>query len=451
MYLLYSLLLFVAFAALSPYFIYQAIRSGKYASSFRQRLGFLPEELNADSRPTLWLHAVSVGEFLAARTLIEQLRGVFAGWRIVVSTTTLTGQLLAQKDAGRLFDCAFYFPFDWTFSVRRALDRVRPRAVVIVETELWPNFVRQCDKRGVVLVLANGRISQRSFSGYRRAKRFIGRVVAGFSLLVMQSEDDARRIRLLGAPDPRVRVCGNLKYDRELAEEPRSLEDLIAPSLAALVVAGSTAPGEEEIVLSALRQVRRHPGLERTRLVIAPRHPERFSEAAALIARSGFTFARRSELGSRAAVLGASALTRNDVRQPSSLLPDIVLLDSIGELGAVYRFATVAFVGGSLVPKGGHNIVEPAGFAKPIIIGPHTDNFRQIVSDFRAENALVQLSEHSDPSTASVELANQITYLLTHADQAAAIGNRAKQILLKSRGATKCTIAAIRTIVSSGE
>src|SRR5262249_14126964 len=163
-YLLYSFLLLIAFAALSPYFIYQAIRSGKYASSFSQRLGFLPEALRANSEPTLWVHAVSVGEFLAARTLIEQLRGEFAVCRIVVSTTTLTGQLLAQNDTGRLFDCAFYFPFDWTFSVSRALDRVRPRAVVIIETELWPNFVRQCERRGVILVLANGRVSQRSYS-----------------------------------------------------------------------------------------------------------------------------------------------------------------------------------------------------------------------------------------------------------------------------------------------
>src|SRR5262249_43261958 len=150
--------------------------------------------------------------------------------------------------------------------------------------------------------------------------------------------------------------------------------------------------------LTALGRVRAHPGLQQSRLVIAPRHPERFSEAAALIARSGFTFARRSELGSCAAVLGAGGVSSGEVRQASPSRPDVILLDSIGELGAVYEFATVAFVGGSLVPKGGHNIVEPAGFAKPIIVGPHTDNFKQIVSDFRAENALVQLSEQQDRS-----------------------------------------------------
>src|SRR5262249_3127369 len=154
-----------------------------------------------------------------------------------------------QKDAGRLFDCAIYFPFDWAFSVRRALDRVRPRAAVIIETELWPNFVRECERRRVVLVLANGRLSGRSYNGYRKARRFIARVVGGFSLLLMQSEEDARRIRLLGASDERVRVCGNLKYDREFSEEPTDLEDLLATSPSSLIVAGSTAAGEEEILL----------------------------------------------------------------------------------------------------------------------------------------------------------------------------------------------------------
>jgi len=266
----------------------------------------------------------------------------------------------------------------------------------------------------------------------------------------MQSEDDASRIRQLGAADERVRVCGNLKYDRELPEAPPDLESLVATSTAGLIVAGSTAPGEEEIVLDALRQVRNHPGLEQARLVIAPRHPERFGETAALIARSGFTFVRRSELGSSAAVLASGGTMRNDVSRSSSQ-SDVILLDSIGELGGIYRFATVAFVGGSLVPKGGHNIVEPAGFAKPIIVGPHTENFRQIVSDFRAANAVVQLGEQPDRSGMTAELAKQIVHLLTHADDAAAIGNRAKEFLLRSRGATKCTVAAIRTIVSAGE
>jgi 3-deoxy-D-manno-octulosonic-acid transferase len=456
MYLLYSFTLTVLFALLAPYFIYQAIRHGKYAGSFRERLGRLPRELRSDGRPTVWVHAVSVGELLAARPLIESLSEEFAGWRVIVSTTTLTGQRLAREHQPGRYDAVCYFPFDWRFSVRRALDHIRPSLVVIMETEVWPNFLGECRRREIPTLIANGRISPRSFARYRRVGGFIRRALRDISLLVMQSQADAERARALGAND--VRVCGNLKYDVAATDEAAHATDraaLIAEEIDRqfalsssphLIVAGSTAPGEEEMLIAALRSVRQERGLERTRLLVAPRHPERFNEVAALMAQSGFRYSRRST-----ARAGANSNDRRAQPSPAAALiaeaasADIILLDSIGELAAVYRFAGVVFVGGSLVPRGGHNIIEPAQFAKPIVVGPHTENFRQIVSDFAAARAVVQVAATGDDTSSA--LTSALIRLLTDAEAARAMGERARQILLSSRGATRCTVALIRELI----
>lgn len=477
MYLLYSLVLSLLFLALLPYFVYQAARHGKYASNFKERMGWLPESLRGDGRKTVWVHAVSVGEFLAARPLIERLKSSLPTARIVVSTTTLTGQRLARSQS-HLFDAAFYFPFDWKFSVRRSLARVNPSVVIILETELWPNFLRECKKRGVVTVLANGRISPRSFRRYRLLGHPFRRAIEDFSLMVMQSEDDAERARHLGANAACVRVSGNLKYDFDAQElslpqisklgsetsnsksqisdvqNPERLDALDhrlgLPSSPHLIVAGSTAPGEEEMLLAALREVRRHSGLEDARLLLAPRHPERFDEVARLIARSEFAFVRRSESrafsGSSVRQSGAigrehrieTALDPGETAGGGS--PDVILLDTIGELALIYRYAAVVFVGGSLVPRGGHNILEPAAFAKPVVVGPHTENFRQIVSDFVNANAVVQIGGKD-------VLARELIRLLSDRQQAGAIGGRARDFLLKNRGATDYTITAIKEVV----
>lgn len=469
MYLLYSLVLSLLFVALLPYFIYKAARRGKYSGSFKERLGLLPASLRADSRETIWVHAVSVGEFLAARPLITQLRSHFSAARIVVSTTTLTGQQLARSQP-HLFDAPLYFPFDWKFSVRNALDTVKPSVVVIIDTEIWPNFLRECRRRGIVTVLANGRISAGSFRRYRLLGRPFRRVLENFSLMVMQSEADAERARQLGAPANRVRVCGNLKYDQpggdrepgvrdgthdspnpqsEFPIPPGEFDQLFGLSVTPhLIVAGSTVPGEEEMLLASLREIRKHKGLEDARLLLAPRHPQRFDEVARLIARSGFSFVRRSESrGSprSSAPSSESAAGSADAAARTRGAFDILLLDTLGELASVYRFAAVVFVGGSLVPRGGHNIIEPAAYAKPIIVGPHTENFRQIVSDFARADALMQIgATGNDPVD---ELAREVSRLLTESECAQAMGERARDILRKNRGATDCTVALIREAV----
>lgn len=426
MYFLYSLALSLFSLALLPYFIYQALRHGKYAGSLSERMGRLPENLRHADRPVVWVHTVSVGEFNAARPLIAALKERLPAHALLVSTTTLTGQRLARAERAIPIDGVFYFPFDWVRTVRRALDHINPEVVIILETELWPNFLRECRRRGALTAIANGRISPRSYRRYLWARRFIARVLGEVSLLIMQSDADAERACALGAPAHLVRVCGNLKYDLPAPSDSpdlyRELDDQFALSSSrAVIVAGSTAPGEEKILLDRFARIRSRTGLEDARLIIAPRHPERFDEVAGLIARSGFRLARRSQGGS-----------------PSS---EVILLDSIGELSFIYRFAAVVFVGGSLVPRGGHNIIEPAAFAKPIVVGPHTENFRQIVSDFAAGGALVQINESGDAGAKSFD--REVIRLLTDREEAQAMGSRARDILLRNRGATRCTVAAI--------
>lgn len=456
MYFLYSLTLSALFLVLLPYFIYQAIRHGKYLSSFRERMGWLKGSLRSDGRQTIWIHTVSVGEFLAARPLLELLRREFPDRRLVVSTTTITGQRLARSHSPTLFDAVFYFPFDWPFSVRRALKHIEPQVVIILETELWPNFLRQCRKLNVKTVIANGRISPRSFSRYMKVRRFVARVLDDVSLLVMQSEADAQRARLLGARPQRVRVCGSLKYDAPEIEEKRCIEELdnqfALSACEHLIVAGSTAPGEEEILLAALKEARKREGLQDARLVIAPRHPERFNEVASLIAKSGFTFARRSDAAANPVAQARSAAIESSFNsQPDQTdrLPtaDVLLLDTIGELAMIYRFATVVFVGGSLVARGGHNIIEPARFAKPIIVGPHTENFRQIIADFCQARALAQLKESGDGEPS--DFTRELIRLLSDREAARAMGERARDLLLKNRGAAHCTMTAIKKVLSS--
>ncbi|MBI3653387.1 MAG: 3-deoxy-D-manno-octulosonic acid transferase [Acidobacteria bacterium] len=496
MYFLYSFALAILFALLLPYFLFQGCKHGKYFGSFKERLGHLPDAILDSSKPTLWVHTVSVGEFNAARPLLAQLKNQFAQYRLVVSTTTMTGQSLARAACPQPLDAVFYFPFDWNFSVRRALDKIQPAAVIILETELWPNFLRECRKRRIKTLVVNGRISPRSFARYSQVRNFIRRVLNDVTLLVMQSPDDAERAQALGAPASRLQVCGNLKYDvsipslasgvrrpasaaasAELTGQPAK-RDANGAELDArfnlsaskhLLVAGSTASGEEEILLQALREIHKQDGLEDTRLLIAPRRPERFNEVAKLIADNRFTLARRSEhrrdkVNHHAGPLESrdektSPESRDEKTSPESRdklvtnvaaqTAEVILLDSIGELAAVYEFAAVVFVGGSLVAVGGHNIIEPAAFAKPIVVGAHTENFRQIIGDFAHAEAVVQINTTAENLTG--ELTRALIRLLSDTEAAQAMGERAAKLLLENRGATDCALAAIRDVLNEAD
>lgn len=434
MYFLYSLGFFLWILLNLPVFIFQALVHKKYIRSLRQRLGHLPPELAHDGRATIWLHACSLGETLSAQPLAFLLRQRFPAARIVLSTITLTGQTVARQRFAE-YDGVFYFPFDWSPVVRRVLNHVRPALMVILETEIWPNFLRECRARRIPVVTVNGRISARAFRRYRLVARFLRRVFEAYALFIMKAEEDAERIKAMGAPPQKVVVSGNIKFDRDVVEkEVREIQGLAldqALGLTAagtfLIVGGSTHAGEEQILLEVLGRVRQEPGLEKTRLLLVPRHPERFARVAELAERAGFRVQRRSD--AQAPAEGA----------------DVLVLDTIGELAAAYRFATVAFVGGSLIPHGGQSILEPALFAKPIVTGPSQESFPGIIDGFLARGAVRQITATKPPAQVQ-QLTEEFVRLLTDGPARAALGTAAFSVLQENKGATKFTADRIAPI-----
>jgi 3-deoxy-D-manno-octulosonic-acid transferase len=427
---IYSLILAIAFIALLPYFIYQAVFNRKYLSNFRERLGLLSRALNDEAgqglRPAIWVHAVSVGETLAAKPLIAALRERFPRHRLIVSTTTATGQSVARSRVTEA-DGFCYFPFDWKFSVRRALSVIKPQVVILMESEMWLNFLSECEARRIPVIVANGRISDRSFARSQRFGFFVKRLYALVTRFAMQSRADAERAIALGAPAERVAVSGNLKFEigdasesPKFAETAKSLDKSFVLNSSPLIVAGSTTEGEEEIVLAAFEQLRDGDTFRGVRLLIAPRHPERFDAVERLLRSSRLSYARRSSPG-------------GDCKAA-----DVILLDTVGELAALYRFASVVFVGGSLVPKGGHNILEPALYAKPIIVGPHMENFREIAREFLNRDALVQLRD-ADHQRLALELRD----LLSDKERAEKLGSNARRAIDENRGATARTVEIV--------
>jgi len=444
MYALYSLLTAVGMFLLSPYFLIRSLTDGKYFSNLRERLGWtFPKALRAGTEQregTIWIHAVSVGEVLAAYPLAKQLKQRHCERRLVISTTTATGQKLA-RDRMQFADAIFYFPLDWRGPVRRALNTVRPAAVIIVETEIWPNFLRECRRMGVPVIFVNGRLSERSFRGFHRAITFSGGVLRGFlkrilndaTLFLMQGEEDASRLLKLGADAQRITVAGNLKYDLDDPEESM-LSKWLAEELARdhrqpVLVAGSIVANEETHILQAFAQVERQ--FPRALLILAPRKPDRFDEAARIIAESNREVVRRSKITFNGT--GSTTLSA-----PGSVL----LLDTVGELASIYRLADAVFVGGSLVPSGGHNILEPAAFSKAPIYGPSMNNFREMAEKFLNANAAVQVNTPEELGAAWISL-------LKDDLRAMRMGAAARELVDRNRGATARVLARIERIVDA--
>jgi 3-deoxy-D-manno-octulosonic-acid transferase len=424
MYLAYSLLTLVVFVVVSPYFVYQAIRYQKYIGSLRQRLGFLPISFNLDGEESIWIHAVSVGEALTARALAADLKARYPRLRLFLSTTTIAGQQVARRSLSDL-DAVFYFPFDWTFIVRRTLNLVKPRLFIMMETEIWPNLLRACRARGVKTVVINGRISSRSYPRYRMIRPFFRRVLDDVDRFCMQSDESARRLIDLGADPARVTVTGSLKFDAlELPAatvhgKPRErvLRFFRLSVNRTVLIAGSTMKGEEAAVLRAFARIKEtQPG---ALAILAPRQPERFGEVERLARDAGFVAIRRSELPIDA--------------EPRA---DVVVLDTIGELAQIYQLATAVFVGGSLADHGGHNILEPAMFGKPIVFGPHMQNFKEIADAFRRQDAAVQVASDRD-------LADTLLALVTDPVRRASLGAAARALVEANRGAKTKTLAVI--------
>ncbi len=444
MYLVYSLLMGFAALLLMPYWLVQGLRHGKYFSNLGQRLGLsfptlgkLPENRSG----AIWIHAVSVGEALSGITLAKQLKDKYPGRPLVVSTTTLTGQALARERLP-FADAIFYFPLDWAFCIRRVLRAVKPSIVIVLETEIWPNFLHEARLRSVPVVFVSGRISDRSFARYERylgvfgffLRPFLRRALGDASAFLMQSDEDAARIRALGAPPERVQVSGNLKYDLELpAQTPISRwlsEEAKRRGRSPIIVAGSVVATEEPLALIAFGTLQgEYP---KALLVLAPRKPECFASAAEFVDESHRKFIRRSQLP----VPGPS---QNGAPHGEFHIPDdvtVLLLDSIGELASLYRVADGAFVGGSLVPSGGHNILEPAAFGKIPVFGPSMENFAEIARRFTAAGAAVQVESPEDAGVAWIEF-------IRDPERAARMGETARNLVEGSRGATGRAIAEI--------
>ncbi len=444
MYLIYSLLLALAALLAFPWFLFQGLRHGKYLASFRARLGRVPASARASCPPVaaasralqgdaIWLHAVSVGELLACQGLAAALKQRFPSRPLVISTITETGFRMARQrqESGALpAEAVFFCPFDFPFAVRRVLAQVRPALLVVAETEFWPNLFREAERAGVRVAVVNARVSDRAFPRYRLFRFFFRDVLNRASLLLAQSEEDARRLRELGGDPGRVCATGNLKYDQPRPPSlpvwlDRQVMQWTAPGA---LLAASTAAGEEGVVLEVFERLRRQwPAL---RLILAPRRPERFEEVGRMALGRGLRLARRSQL------------------QPEGhgIHPDAaaLLLDTVGELGAFYRYATVAFVGGSLVPHGGQNILEAALFARPIVVGPYTHNFREITASFLKAGALRQVAS-------GAELASALEELLRSPKQAEAMGVAARQLLEANRGSTGRTLEAVAELLEEGQ
>lgn len=458
MYFLYNLVTAAGVILLAPYVLLSGARRQKYLPSLPQRLGYkFPPQLAAKgdlASPAIWLHAVSVGEVLAALPFARCLKERFPRWRLVVSTTTATGQKLARERMA-FADSVFYFPFDWNGPVRRAFLAVQPGVIVVLETEIWPNLLRHARKTGVPVVFVNGRLSDKSFRGFSRAAKasggllgnFLRRILNDATLYIVQSHHDASRLMALGAAAERVLVSGNMKYD--MAPPAANLfvtwlqDELKRAQHGPVIVAGSVIAGEEPLVLEAFAAIcRKWP---QALLILAPRKPERFAAACDLVAQSGWRAIRRSELSIDGISPGTLAISALSTGSTGSARPggSVLVLDTIGELAAVYSLADAVFVGGSLNPgSGGHNPLEPAAFAKPPVFGRSMDNFRDIAAALLESGAAIQVDSAAELGAAWAEL-------LENVPRRVQMGFAAREIVERNRGATAATLDRLAAVIDA--
>jgi len=442
MHLVYTALLLAYLLAVLPATAYGVWFRGKEPGSLRERFGRLPAAVNPDLRPSIWVHAVSVGEALAARPLLRGLRAAYPGHRLVVSTTTATGQRVV-RGFGRDVDAVCYAPFDFPPCVSGALDRIAPALLLVVDTEIWPNLLRACRRRGVGTLVVNGRLSDRSFRRYRLAGGWMGRVLGDVGRICAQTEEWGRRFVALGADPARVTVTGSLKFDA-VGHSPTGSGSGVAgvppagsqpdaggrDSLRAafafarsrpVLIAASTLRGEEAPVLRAFDRVRR--AAPDALLVVAPRHPERFDEVRGIAERAGRRVVMRSDLGPGA--------------EPGA---EVVILNTLGELGRLFDIASVVFVGGSLVPAGGHNLIEPAAFGRAIVVGPHMENFAGVTREFVSRGAAIQVRD-------ARELEDTLPDLMQDGPRRLRLGTAARAVVDANRGATRRTLAAAAALL----
>jgi len=424
-----NLIYLVLLAFASPFLICRAVRSGKYREGWSEKLlGKAP--LRIGDHPCVWFHAVSVGEVLLLRPLLSALARRRPGWQVVVSTTPVTGLALARRTYPDLV--TFYAPLDFSWAARRATARVRPTVLVLVELEIWPNLVWAAKRVGAGVAIINGRLSARSHRGYQKLRGPFGPTLRRLDAVAVQTEEYAARFVDLGVPRQRVRVTGSVKFDGLESDRnnPKTLalrRALCLDPADLVFVAGSTMDGEEEAALEAYRSARvQHP---RLRLVLVPRHAERFDQVAAWLEERGETVLRRSWL--------------NPPPRQSGAKPPVLLVDTIGELSAVWGLADVAFVGGSLVPgRGGQNMMEPAAYGASVLFGRHTGNFREIVERLLERGGAREVASAAQLTAALIEDLND-------PETAAERGAAGRAFVLAQNGAADRTLAEIDRLVEA--
>ncbi|WP_339910466.1 3-deoxy-D-manno-octulosonic acid transferase [Symmachiella dynata] len=414
---------------ISPIVLWRMLTQGKYCVGWNERLlGCVPQP--KDNKPCLWLHAVSVGEVMQLRPVVAALRSQHPDYHFVITTTTVTGRDVADKSFPD--DTVCYFPFDFTWSVRRAFRRLRPVGVVLVELEIWPNLILETDRINVPVILINGRLSANSFRGYTRFRYLVRGLLESVHTFAIQNEIYAQRMRALGAPPERVHVTGSIKFDAVETDRrnPQTTEIRRAFAIAddaPVFIAGSTQSPEEDYALAAYREIRK--SVPQLRLILVPRHKERFEEVARLVQSQGFALTRRSTVTSGDSTDGDSANG-----------PPVLLLDTLGELSACWGLADIAFVGGSLTKRGGQNMIEPAGYGAAVLFGPNTRNFRDVVEILLKNDAAVVVHN-------AEELTTRVQALLQSRSTRLEMGRRAQQLVLAQQGATARTVALISQVL----
>lgn len=417
MFIIFDLIFLVFSIFLLPVYLLRK----KFHSGFLLRLGILPKGLNLKN--PIWIHAVSVGEVMAIKGLLTRLRKEYPDEKFVISTVTPTGNKIA-KNISEEGDFVTYLPLDLSFIVRRTIDRINPRAFIIAETEIWPNLIRYIAKKNIPIITVNGRISDSSFKGYSFIKVLIRPILAKIKMFCVQTERDAERLKSLGVEKSKINITGNMKFDLEVnIDEKKRLElrkKIGLKENELLLVCGSTHLGEEELILGIYKELQRDFPL--LKLLIAPRHPERSNEVEKIISSFGFHGIFISKL---------VFICDNCIPKP------VFILDTVGELMSYYLAADIVFVGGSLIKKGGHNILEPASQGKPILIGPHMFNFRDITELFLSNNAALMVHNQQDLKSAIEELSNNPC-------KAIELGKNALQLILKNQGATEKNVRLLK-------
>ena len=443
---LLDFLYLLAVISYSPVIIYRTIRYKRYRTGWAQRFGKITRKsARGGQKKCVWLHAVSVGELNAAKTIVKELQDRFSAFEIVVSTTTDTGFARATKLFGENLQ-VFYFPLDFSWIIRRAFQRIRPSLCLLMELEVWPNFATIAQKSNIPVVVVNGRISDKSFSRYKKIKPITKKIFRKVSLILAQTEEYAQRFKELGCPDERVIVTGSLKYDTAQITDKVDGADTLAEQLFGkfeirnskfeipLWVAGATGNDEEKILLDVYRSLKQQDHFSDLRLAIVPRKPERFDEVAQLIKQTGFELIRYSQIKNQAA-------GKSSIEYRASSIESVILGDTMGDLRKFYSLATIIFVGRSLVPMGGSDMMEAAALGKCTIFGPHAFNFKHTVDALLKDNGAIMVKDKED-------LLQTMQKCLTEPEYANKIAKNGREVIRKNQGATTKTIEQIATFLN---